>query len=282
MRRIALVLLVASACGGSSGDGPDGGGGSPDPDFADTAAWVEVGERTYEGGGDTVVIGNLITEAPIWPYDVEPVVGACRYSVRQPMTCADPCDGGVCVGDVCQALPTPRSAGDLTVSAGGETRTIGFGAAGYSFYEPTLVFPPGEALTVSAAGGEIAAFELEADVPATFAVTNRDELVLAIGTPLTVRWEPADPGSRVRLFLGADLGHAQYRSALIECDAPDEAGAIAVPQELVDRLADPALWACGDCFSQSIRRYTRARGTAGSLDVSLLVTQTESLYLVPP
>lgn len=277
MKRLVLVFLAA--CGGGGG-GDDDVPGDPDPDFDDSAAMIEVAQRTFEGGGDTGAYARLVTEAPTWPYDVEPVDGACRFSTRVAMTCVDICDG-VCVGDVCEPQPLVQSAGDLTLASPSATRTVPFGGAGYSFYEASLVFDAGESLTVSAPGADFEAFELTADVPAPFAITNRDDLMLAIGTPLTIRWEPADPGSRVRLFLGADLGHAQYRSVVVECDAPDEDGAITVPQDMVDRLADPSNWSCGDCFPQSIRRYHRARGTSGTIDVQLWVTASDDLYLVP-
>lgn len=280
MRRFLLALLMASCGGGSSSDGPDASVGDPDPDFEDTAATIEVQRRTYEGGGDTSIVANLVVEDPIWPYTVEDPVGPCRFSLRTPQDCGFDCEG-VCVGSVCEPLPVPQEAGDLTVTTGSVTRTVPFGAAGYQHYEQSLVFAPGATITVTAPGGAVAAFELAAQVPEPFALANQDELRLEVGTPLVLRWEPGDPASRVRLVLGADLGHARYRSALIECDVPDEDGQIAIPQELVDRFADPALWSCGDCFSQSMRRYHRARGSAGDLDLTLWVTDLESPYLVP-
>ena len=281
MRRLVGLLLIA-ACGGGGGapDDPDATPADPDPDFDDTAAYVEVQRRTYEGGGDTFVTASLVLEDPIWPYDVEDPVGACRFSTRGPMSCGFDCEG-VCVGDVCEDLPVPQDAGPLTVSAGSSARTVPFGKAGYALYEQGLPFAAGATLTVSAPGGAVAGFELSAQVPEPFTHTNQDEMVLAIGEPLVLTWEPNDPGSRVRLLLGADLGHARYRSALIECDVPDEDGRIEVPRELSDRLADPALWSCGDCFSHSLRRYHRVRGAAGDLPLTLWVTDLESPYLVP-
>ena len=281
MRSLAFLLLVA-ACGDDvAGDSPDASVGDPAPDFDDTAAVIEVQQQVYEGGGGTSITANLILEDPIWPYTVEEPVGACRWSTRTPQDCGFDCEG-VCVGAVCEPLPVPREAGDLTITTGAATRTVPFGKAGYQLFEQSLVFAPGATLTASAPGDTVAAFELAAQVPQAIALLDQDELTLAVGEPLVFRWEPTDPGSRVRLLLGADLGHARYRSALIECDVPDEDGQIAIPQELVDRFADPELWSCGDCFSQSMKRYYRARGQAGDLDLTLWVTETESPYLFPP
>lgn len=276
------ILLVCGACiGGSSGDAPDASAGDPDPDFDDTAAVIEVQQQVYEGGGATSITANLILEDPIWPYTVEEPIGACRWSLRTPQECGFDCQG-VCVGTVCEPLPVPQEAGDLTITTGAATRTLPFGAAGYQLFEQSLLFAPGATLTASAPGDTVAAFELSAQVPEPIELLDQDQLLLAVGEPLVLRWEPSDPGSRVRVTLGADLGHARYRSALIECDVPDEDGQVAIPQELVDRFADPALWSCGDCFSQSMKRYYRARGQAGDLDLTLWVTETESPYLPPP
>jgi hypothetical protein len=280
MRRLVFLLLLAACGDDSPPGGPDAPPADPDPDFDDTAAYVEVQTRSYQGGGDTGITASLVLADPIWPYDVEEPVGSCRFALRTPQDCGFDCQG-VCVGTVCEPLPAPQDAGTLTITAGGATRELAFGKAGYSHYEQGLPFSAGSTLTVSAPGGAFAGFELAAPVPQRFDLANQDELVLAVGEPLVFRWQPGDPGSRVRLLLGADLGHARYRSALIECDVPDEDGRIAVPQELVDRFADPALWSCGDCFSHSLRRYHRARGSAGGVDVTLWVTESEAPYLVP-
>src|SRR5262245_11150219 len=133
MRSMAIAILLASCNNDSGGGEPDAGIGArdgqvadPDPDFNDTATGIEVQQRTYEGGGDTAIVANLPIEDPIWPYQVEEPVGACRFSLRSPMSCGFDCEG-VCVGDVCQPLPVQQEAGDLTVTDGLATRTLSFG-----------------------------------------------------------------------------------------------------------------------------------------------------------
>jgi hypothetical protein len=281
-RAAAPLLLLLVACGGGAADDrPDAAPPVGDPDFDDTAAYVEVQHRTYDEGGSLSIVGYLVTEAPIWPYEVEEPVGPCRFALRTPQDCGFDCDG-VCVGDTCVAQPLVQPAGTITVTDGEATRTVAFGDAGYAHFEQALPFAPGATITVSAPGDVFGAFSLAAVAPAPLTQTNQDELVLEVGEPLVFRWTPNDPGSRLRLTLGADLGHARYRSALLECDVPDEAGEVAIPQVLVDRLADGALWSCGDCFSQSMRRYRKARGTAGALPLTLWVTDLETPYLQPP
>jgi len=281
MRTLALLLILLAGCDGAA-VGPDAAIPDPEPDFDDTTAWIEVAARTYSdgSGGDLRIDGRLLTEAPPWPYDVEEVVDGCRYSTRLPMTCAQ-CDvDEVCVDTTCVALPAVRSAGPITVTGGGDSRTVTHDT-GYQLYETGVPFAPGVALTVSAPGDEVDAFELTGTTPAAIELLDRDQLQLRVGDPLVIRWTPDDPGSRVRLTLGADLGHAQYRAALIECDAPDEHGAIAVPQAMLDRFADGANWGCGDCYPHELRRYRRDRATVGAVPVSLWVTEVTSLYLIP-
>ena len=188
-----------------------------------------------------------------------------------------------CVGGACVSPPLVRDAGTLSIDGGGSGGSIAvpFEDGFYQRFDQTLRFPPGATLTVSAPGADFAAFSFAAVAPAPLTLVGIDELRLRTGTPMTIRWQPADPGSRVRVTMGADLGHAFFRSVVVECDAPDEHGAITVPQHMVDRLADPQHWGCGDCFSQEVRRYRRARTTAGSVPLDLWLNQIASFYLYP-
>lgn len=282
---LLLITVILSACGGAGADDdrPDADAPEPDPDFDDTAARIDLGLGVFSdgSGGYLTITGRLYDTPPPWPYDVEAPVDGCRYSTRLPMTCAA-CDvDQVCVDGACVDSPVGRSAGTLTIRGGAVTRTVPYADTTYQHYEPSQPFAADVELTVSAPGDDLAAFSLAAASPAPLVLVERDLLRLQVGAPLVVRWTPADPGSRIRLTLGADLGHAQHRAALIECDVPDELGAIAVPQSMVDRFADDANWTCGECFPHEVRRYRRARGTAGALPLTLWVNQTESLYLRP-
>lgn len=288
MRRSGLLLVVVSALAGCGGDddggGPDARPADPAPDLDDSAAWVRVSLATYDGGGSTYITGNLISDPPLWPYDVEAIDGACRFATRQTDDCVPFCEWNqACVGGACVSPPLVRDAGTLSIDGGGGGGSIAvpFTDGFYQRFDQTLRFAPGATLTVSAPGADFAAFSLTAVAPAPLALVGIDELRLRAGTPMTIRWQPADPGSRVRVTMGADLGHAFFRSVVVECDAPDEHGAITVPQHMVDRLADPQNWGCGDCFSQEVRRYRRARTTAGSVPLDLWLNQIASFYLYP-
>jgi hypothetical protein len=280
---VAVAFLGAfAACGG--GDDDTFVPSDPAPDLDDSAAWVRVSEATLTdgSGGSTYITGNLITDPPLWPYDVSPVEGACRIFTRQTGECVPFCEWNqACVGGVCVSPPLVRSVGVLTIEGGDATWTLPLDDGFYQRFDQSLVWSPGTSVTASAPGDVIAGFSATAVAPEPIALTNADDLHLRAGTPLVLRWEPSDPGSRVRITLGADEGHAFFRSLVIECDAPDEHGGITVPQAMVDRLADPANWACGDCYSHEVRRYRRARTTADTVFIDLWVQQIASFYLVP-
>jgi hypothetical protein len=91
---------------------------------------------------------------------------------------------------------------------------------------------------------------------------------LLAGQDYTLRWTPATGAgaaeARVRLTVNSpNSSHGQPYKAIIECDAPDAAGALTVPRAMVDAL--PRLVAFSscvgiDCPPSYIMRY--ARGTA--------------------
>lgn len=275
-------LAAFAACGG--GDDEPSGPPDPSPDLDDSAAWIRVSLATASdgSGGSTYITGNLIVDPPLWPYEVEPTDGACRFSTRQTGACVPFCQWNqACVGGVCISPPIVHSAGPLTFEGGSASLTVPFEDGAYQVFDQALTFAPGTSVAVSAPGDEIAAFSLTAAAPRPLTLVGVEDLVLSAGTPITIRWQPSDPGSRVRVTMGADEGHAFFRSVVIECDAPDEHGAIVIPQAMVDRLADRSNWSCGDCYSHEVRRYRRARTSAGSLAIDLWMNQIVSFYLVP-
>jgi hypothetical protein len=282
------VAVVVAACGGGGGDpgddDPDAGGDDdPAPQLDDTAAFVELSASVYEDSEAMSVRGELVTEAPPVVYDVDAPVGACRYSqLRATDTCTPFCEyPELCIDGACVGLPELQSAGDLELASGATTRTVEFVEGAYYLYEQNIPWEYGDTITLTASGDEVPAFTAAAALPQPLDTIDLDQLVLRADEDLTIRWQPADPGSRIRITLGADRGHAQLRAALIECDLPDDAGEVTIGGDMVTRFVDPENWSCGDCFSQEIKRYRRATATAGSTEVTFWVSQTESFYLVP-
>jgi hypothetical protein len=281
MRAWPLAVFVAPVLAGSGCDSEGGLGAfaDPEPDFDDTAAMIEVQQGSRTGGRrTTTIVASLLDDDPFWPYEVEEPVGACRFSLRVSPSCDSDCTG-VCVEGFCTDPPVPQEAGELTVTTSSVHRTLSFGEAGYSDFADEPLFAPGDTVTVRASGGAVPAFELAARMPEPIRLNDVGNFQVKRGESLTLRWQPADPESRVRLLLGADLYHASYRSALIECDLPDEWGGVTIPRAMMDRFLDPDLWGCGICIPHSLRRYNRVRGTAGDLALTLWASEMHAFNL---
>jgi hypothetical protein len=186
----------------------------------------------------------------------------------------------MCDDGTCRPYPVPRSAGTLTVESGAASARIPFDGT-YELYLSSSLFAPGSNITARAPGADLPAFSLTARLPEPLALVDPEELVLARGRELTLRWPPSGEDARIRVTLGADLGHAQWRTVVVECDLPDAAGSVTIPQAMTDVLADPANWSCGDCFGHEVRRYRRADATLAGTSLTLWALQSASLYLVP-
>lgn len=290
--RLVLRLALAACgplagCGDDGAAGPDAGPIDPMPQFDDGVMRIEVRSQVFgDGAGDTSIQAVLSTTPWPWPYDAPTTAGACRMFRRHDIDgCAPACPStSMCDDGTCRPLPVPTSAGLLTIGGGGERRVIPFDD-GYQLYLPTPLFAAGDDITASAPGDALPAFSLTARLPAPLALLGVDDLVLDGGRPLTLRWTPAGDDARIRVTLGADLGHAQWRSVVIECDLPDAAGQVTVPQPMVDVLADRGNWSCGDCFGHEVRRYRRASldypDAAAGTSLTLWAYQSASIYLVP-
>jgi hypothetical protein len=278
---VIAAALALAGCGGD--DGPDGPPGDPAPHFDDGAMRIDVQSQPFAGEPATLVWGLLSTTPSPWPYDPPVVSGNCRMSLRHDSeSCGPECAFGpdVCDAGVCRPLPEPQSAGPLTAAGGGVIRTIPFDM-GYRFYLRQALFEPGAEITVHAPGADLPGFALGARLPEPIEVLGVADLQLEAGVALTLRWRPVGDGDRVRVILGADFGHAQLRSVLVECDLPDDAGQITIPQPMIDELADRSHWQCGSCLSQEVRRYRRADTALAGTTLSLWAYQAAYLALQP-
>ena len=284
---LAGVALAFGACGGggNSDDLPDAGpvaDGNLAPDFTRSPAFVDVRTRTFgPDQGDALVRARMVTTADPTPYEFGAVQDGCRAAARRTCTPAcdvvELCDGG----GTCHSLDDSLDAGPVSVTGGVSPITLAH-ADGYVFYEGTPIISADDAITATASAGALGDFSATDTQPAAIELIDIEALTLAVGQPLTIRWTPAQGDTRVRISLGADLGHAQYRSYLVECDLPDAAGEVTIPQAFVDELADPTNWSCGDCFSHEVARYRVARTTSSTgADVELRLMATASLYLTP-
>jgi hypothetical protein len=289
--RAAAVLLVVAACGDNLAAPPDVDV-DPSADLNDTDAWIELALTDYpEGQHNTFIRGNTITDPRVWPYAEPLLEGACRMWERDIDHSCEPWCGldTSCIGGVCVAPPPPRSAGTISVEGRGETRDVPFENGAYQLFVRDQPFPPGTAITVSAPGDIIGPFEMTATAPQPLELVDLadcfgmiDNCVIAKrGETFAIHWIPADPGSRVRVTLGTDLGHAMHRPVVVECDAPDELGYVVVPPRMVEALADGANWGCGICYGQEAKRYRRARVDAGDVPLSFWVVHRVAFDMRP-
>jgi len=276
------VVATLVGCGDDGGVPPAADAAAPTPRFDDGAMRIDVRQAMTAAGASTAIVGALAPEPGPWPYDPPTVDGWCRLMVRHPIDgCAPACPPtATCDRGACVAPATPRSAGVLTVGGGGARARIPFDGT-YELYLATALFPPGADVTASAPGDALPAFTLTARMPPPLARVDPGGLALAPGRPLTVRWTPAGDASRVRIRLGADRGDGPWPSIVVECDRPDDAGEVAVPQAMVDALADPEAWGCDVCLDHEAVRYQRADTTLAGTTLTLWTSQAAPFALRP-
>ena len=303
MKRSALaLLLLLVACGGDddgAGDGGDGGDadGAPEADGGGGGGdgprdRVEGDLSVYEGRfgeGETAndwsyLLASFVDPRPRY-MTLEMESGACRMWSYQPGGCGE-CTGLCDAEGECVPFPTQLSAGVVTFAGmnGGE---VEMEPTEYGYFLDTAIppdlFGADSEVTVSAAGGaDVDAFSLTAggvdpigiDLVAQGEGENQDTLRLEDGANLTLSWEPARPGTRVRLEINSNnQGHGLPVDSMIECEADDD-GSLTVPRAMIEAFPDKGyqnICAGTDCPPSSLTRYRWDRAAVGDLEVELRV-----------
>lgn len=214
--------------------------------------------------------------------------GSCRLLEYVPAFCTS-C-AGVCVDtEVCQPYPSFGSVGTLTVTGLSVPVTLEPDYwLWYLHHEalPADLYAPGAAITATATGAGIPAFEVTtAGVPAIDSSdVVDDQITLVNDADAVFTWTPADPGSRVRLSLNANnAGHGQPFEAILRCDVPDETGRITVPVALIQAFPATYRWeTCdgSDCPPSSLLRYRRASAPVPGGEVELVVGSDRVFWVV--
>ncbi len=272
-----LLLSCAAACGGSSSGGSaDAAADASGPSFPSGEPDIAITQRTFaDSTAHTSIYALWTEEAPPDPYHLVSESGPCVLRETEPYGCGFDCTG-ICIGDTCTPYPVALSAGRLTVSGGQRTVDIDPQDGSYSFYQDIALFARDDRIAVSAAGDQVAAFEVETRAVGNLDAPGIDDLELVAGEDFRVSWTPDDPDSRVRLILESDQ-HGQFSPTVIECDVVDGAGSITVPGDMVERFwATPG--ACGECPEQTLARYSRGQTTAGGEPVTLEQTSAVRFY----
>jgi hypothetical protein len=228
--------------------GPDDGGGevvtAPDPVWG-YAGTLHLTQYMGYGGGavpQSSALEILLQDAPNGRnHVVEAEAGACRlYRAVEIAPCTPACadDGSEYCSLEGQCVPFPQrvSAGTITVSgvAGGPYVIPVGEQSWYAAPEtPPTLFTPGAAITVSASGGDVPAFEAHLTGVGLLQAPIDGALTLLDGADQNVTWSPADDGSTVELVL--QIGwHGRPPDAILWCSAPDAAGRVTVPKALIE------------------------------------------------
>jgi len=297
--RAALLLALFAACGddapgnddapedaappGTACPAPATEPGGASPQFASAPAGVRIGASTYASSGtsSTQVRATLRTEPLPELHTVAQEDGACRRRAAGIYHCETPCAADALCTDenVCTTVGLGRSAGSLSVTVDDETTTLEPDAT-LTYRSEEVALGGCSPVTVTAAGADFPAFELEAALVPPIEITNLTELGYFSGEGLIVRWRPADPGARVRITFRADsASHGAVLPSILECDAPDDAGEIAVPASMMDPHIEQ--FGCGICPQTSVTRYRRAVTSAGATEVELIADDEQLLFLYP-
>lgn len=289
MKRIAVVIFFAAACGeAGGGELPDAAAPDLDAGAAPAAVGVisviELGRAFARARFDGQVGGavrGVHTETAR--------EGPCRLLEAEPAFC-DPVCAGTCVAEnQCEPFPTALSAGDITLT--GLTSDVRLEVDPFGNYSstpfplPDDIFGPGDTITANAAGDEIEAFSVPTiGVSDLDAVTGDGRIALRDDADAVFAWTPSgQDGDRVRLLLEVPpKGHGLPLRAIVDCDVDDALGAMTLPREIIARLPpmDGSEDACGnpDCGTRAIRRYRGAMVETSRGLVELVVASQSPLF----
>jgi hypothetical protein len=234
---------TASATAGTSGGGTASTGS--DEIVGTFQVQIQVDEKDPTTGMTKVVgqVGDGTVPATlVWTVVKEE--GGCRLATPKAPFCEGGCGSDVCVGDgKCQGYPTNHSVGAVTLkgiklAAGGTDLALKEIAKAYQPPAGTaLAYPPfalGDDISLNAAGGDYAAFELNAKGVDPLTLTSTD-FELDEGKALTLTWDaPPDPKS-AQVFVKVDISHHGGPKGKIECDV-DDTGSLTISEAMMTQL----------------------------------------------
>lgn len=294
MQRTLLFIILATACGdGSSQDATTHNGNTYNATTYDETTHDGTTHGEVTEGGDTggtcqphtesdepdfsappgsfalrsqdgfaTFDGSVLSAAPLAFHTESSRQGACRLLTYEPSNCAPGCDAGAfCIDGACVATPTALDAGDLTITEFLADPVAAMAGGGAYYWSSEMLGDPSGHATLTATGGEVGPFALSVCVPEpVVAETDWAGMLMArgAGEDVTLGWTNVVPGARVYLRMTTGVGtHGGISPVELECEGPDN-GSLTLPGAYLDLLFDPALWSCGECGDNELKRYFAA------------------------
>jgi hypothetical protein len=208
--------------------------------------------------------------------------GIERWCDEEHVCVADDPDAGLSnsMGQ-CVPLPPHFDVGDITITGLKASVTMTPDSLDrYIFSSPPEdLFDMGDTITASTSGGERPPMTFHAHGVAPLEVPD-NVVRYRTGQPATVSWTPADPDSRVQIYLAAGSHDPNPLGGAILCDVPDSDGEVEMAADLLDQL-----WYLGCNGSWMIKcsritRYSRDLQTGPGKEVELFVGSARNLQLL--
>lgn len=175
--------------------------------------------------------------------------GDCELFEPHNPFCDPSCtSGATCIdGNTCVPPATALDVGTVVLrglhDAAGPTEITMMPREPSNLYQPrgssTLAYPPFEAddtITLSAAGGELAPFELSARAIAPLELLTEAPVPFGGETPTVLRWT-ANEGSSTRIIVRVDISHHGGAKGEVVCDTEDD-GELELPASIVEGLIE--------------------------------------------
>jgi hypothetical protein len=245
---IVFTALPLVACGGATGDAPDGGdaGHASTTDGSATDASTPPDDAAVEGDAGTLLLqafagtdGEVAAQIPL----LEPGVG-------QQETCAAPVDAGACRLTSCKngGIGSPGfgygNFGPISASVGATSVALTYDGTGY----PTVYFPSwvtlGAGGTMTFRGGNaLFPFDVTATIPGLGVITSPvpttdgGAAIIDTSQDLTVTWLPISIG---HIKFGLDSGTSSIggTAVFVACTFDGASGAGVVPRALLSSLKE--------------------------------------------
>ncbi len=182
----------------------------------------------------------------------------------------------------CEPLPAFFNAGTIQIQGLKQAVSMTPDAMGrylVAATDPNDLFDQGDLITATTSGGDLPPLSFETQGVAPLDVPNQVVSVRPDKTAV-VSWVPADPGSRVQIYLATGSHDPNPLSAAIVCDVPDSQGQVEIDYSLFQRLYYLSCDGVWMMKCSRITRYTRDVIPMGQQQVELFVGSARNLQVM--